>query len=150
MSLTYKKAFWSHSNPSYWTFGHFVHFGYICMYVVVLNTLCLTSAGSQSSSSCTCFMCYYNTTSPTKSKETKETTFSLCILHKQKHEHPAKYFYMSTRATTTTYFSSCCVVYKFCIYSKHEGTTVKLAWMHSLYICSLYMWNAMKNMKEWN
>ena len=94
---------------------------------IVLNTLCLTSTGSQSSSSCTCFMCYYNTTSPTKSKETKETTFSLCILHKQKHEHPAKYFSMSTRATTTTYFSSCCVVYKFCIYSKHEGTTVKLA-----------------------
>ena len=100
---------------------------------IVLNTLCLTSAGSQSSSSCTCFMCYYNTVSPTTSKKTKETTFSLCKTHTGKHEHPfRKYFYMSTRATTTTtYFSSCsmlcCVVYKFCIYSKHEGTTVKLA-----------------------
>ena len=57
--------------------------------------------------------------------KSKETTFSLCKAHKRKPEHPAKYFSMST--TSDYYISVLVVVYKFCIYSKHEGTTVKLA-----------------------
>lgn len=112
---------------------------------IVLNTLCLTSAGSQSSSSCTCFMCYYNTVSPTKSKKTKETTFSLCKTHIGKYEHPfRKYFYMSTRATTTTYFSSCsmlcCVVYKFVfIVNMKEQQSNLLECFAFIYVCLLYI-----------
>ena len=94
------------------------------MYVCCsLNTLCLTSAGSQSSSSCTCFMCYYSTASPTKTVKTKETTFFFMQSTQAKTRTSSKIF-LCLLATTTFQFSLLYTSFVFIVNMKEQQSNL--------------------------
>ena len=93
------------------------------MYVYVVVEHCFTSRRQEVSLPLHVLASCVNTACPTQKQfKTKETTFSL---HREgTPEHP-NHFYVY--CFYYYYYISVLVVYKFCIYSKHEGTTVKLA-----------------------